>query len=122
MTLAVGLEGAYVLVPSVFGENIPTAKFGMILTETACFLMRTFTCHSTFLFGRKPFLILRPMPFLYTTICMGEISPSYFTTVIRTGGGGEVLEIGIWRITEQYRIAKWLYKGLAGNCRSFWCC
>jgi hypothetical protein len=27
---------AYAFVPSVFGENIPTAEFGMILEETAC--------------------------------------------------------------------------------------
>jgi hypothetical protein len=27
---------AYVFVLSVLGENIPTAEFGMILTETAC--------------------------------------------------------------------------------------
>jgi hypothetical protein len=27
---------AYVFVPSVFGEKIPTAKFGMISAETAC--------------------------------------------------------------------------------------
>jgi hypothetical protein len=27
---------AYVFVPSVFGENIPTAKFGMISAEIAC--------------------------------------------------------------------------------------
>jgi hypothetical protein len=26
----------YVFVPSVFGGNIPTAKFGMISAETAC--------------------------------------------------------------------------------------
>jgi hypothetical protein len=26
----------YVFVPSVFGENIPTAEFGMISPETAC--------------------------------------------------------------------------------------
>jgi hypothetical protein len=29
---------AYVFVPFVFGENIPTAEFGMISTETACLL------------------------------------------------------------------------------------
>jgi hypothetical protein len=44
---------AFVFAPSVFGENIPIAEFGMILAETACwekcwkkiakFLMRTFT-------------------------------------------------------------------------------
>ncbi len=35
-----------------FGENIPTAECGMISAETACwkFLMRTFTCRSTFLY------------------------------------------------------------------------
>ena len=27
---------AYVFVPSVFGENIPTAEFEMISAETAC--------------------------------------------------------------------------------------
>ncbi len=27
---------AYVFVPSVFGENIPTAEFGMISAEIAC--------------------------------------------------------------------------------------
>jgi len=27
---------AYDFVPSVFGENIPTAEFGMLSTETAC--------------------------------------------------------------------------------------
>jgi hypothetical protein len=27
---------AYAFVPSVFGENIPTAEFVMILAETAC--------------------------------------------------------------------------------------
>jgi hypothetical protein len=27
---------AYVLVPSVFGENIPTAEFGIISTEMYC--------------------------------------------------------------------------------------
>jgi hypothetical protein len=27
---------AYVFVPSVFWENIPTAEFGMISEETAC--------------------------------------------------------------------------------------
>jgi hypothetical protein len=27
---------AYVFVPSVFGENIPIAEFGMISAETAC--------------------------------------------------------------------------------------
>jgi hypothetical protein len=27
---------AYVFVPSAFGENIPTAEFGMISAETAC--------------------------------------------------------------------------------------
>jgi hypothetical protein len=27
---------AYVFVPSVFGENFPTAEFGMISAETAC--------------------------------------------------------------------------------------
>jgi hypothetical protein len=26
----------FVFVPSVFGENIPTAEFGMISAETAC--------------------------------------------------------------------------------------
>jgi hypothetical protein len=30
---------AYVFVPSVFGENIPTAEFGMISAETACWDM-----------------------------------------------------------------------------------
>jgi hypothetical protein len=47
-------RAAYVFVPSVFGENILTAEFGMISTETAFwdkFLMRTFTCRSTFLYG-----------------------------------------------------------------------
>jgi hypothetical protein len=29
-------QAAYVFVPSVFGENIPTAEFGMIWAETAC--------------------------------------------------------------------------------------
>jgi hypothetical protein len=52
---------AYVFVPSVFGENIPTAEFGMISAETACwdihrkkrakFLIWTFTCRSTFLYA-----------------------------------------------------------------------
>ncbi len=47
---------AYVFVPSVFGENIPTAEFGMISTKMYCllghkkkiakFLMKTFTCRS----------------------------------------------------------------------------
>jgi hypothetical protein len=48
---------AFVFVPSVLGENIPTAVFGMISAETACwdkkiakFVMRTFTCRSTFLY------------------------------------------------------------------------
>jgi hypothetical protein len=27
---------AFVLVPSVLGENIPTAELGMMSTETAC--------------------------------------------------------------------------------------
>jgi hypothetical protein len=27
---------AYVFVPSFFGENIPTAEFGMISASTAC--------------------------------------------------------------------------------------
>jgi hypothetical protein len=27
---------AYVLVPSAFGKNIPTAELGMISAETAC--------------------------------------------------------------------------------------
>jgi hypothetical protein len=27
---------AYVFIPSVFGENIPSAAFGMISAETAC--------------------------------------------------------------------------------------
>jgi hypothetical protein len=27
---------AFVFVPSVFGENIPTAEFGMVSAETAC--------------------------------------------------------------------------------------
>ncbi len=82
------------------------------------------TCHSTFLFGRKPFLILRPMPFLYTTILYvwGNFPQLFFTTAIRTGEGDVVLEIEIWRITEEYGIAKWLYKGLTANCRSLWCC
>jgi hypothetical protein len=34
--LPVPTVSAYVFVPSVFGENIPTAEFGMILAETAC--------------------------------------------------------------------------------------
>jgi hypothetical protein len=29
-------QAAYVFVPSVFGENIPTAKFRMISAETPC--------------------------------------------------------------------------------------
>jgi hypothetical protein len=29
-------QAAYVVVPSVFGENISTAEFGMLSTETAC--------------------------------------------------------------------------------------
>jgi hypothetical protein len=29
-------QAANVFVPSVFGENIPTAEFGMIVAETAC--------------------------------------------------------------------------------------
>ncbi len=50
---------AYDSIPSIFGENIPTAEFGMISPETSCwdiekkiakFLMRTFTCHSTFFY------------------------------------------------------------------------
>jgi hypothetical protein len=52
----------YIFVPSVFWQNIPTAEFGMISVETACwatektakFLMRIFTCRSTFLYGRNP--------------------------------------------------------------------
>ncbi len=53
-------QAAYVFVLSVFGENIPTAEFGMILAgncllrhrkRNAKFLMRTFTCRSTFLYG-----------------------------------------------------------------------
>ncbi len=28
--------GAVVFVPSVLGENIPTAEFGMVSAETAC--------------------------------------------------------------------------------------
>jgi hypothetical protein len=54
---------AYVFVPSILGENIPTAGFGMIWAETACwdierkkndqFLMRTFTCRSTFPYGKR---------------------------------------------------------------------
>jgi hypothetical protein len=27
---------AFVFVPSVFGENIPTAEFGMVSTDIAC--------------------------------------------------------------------------------------
>jgi hypothetical protein len=49
---------SYVFVPSVFVKNIPTAEFGMISAETACwdkkiakFLMRIFSCRSTFLYG-----------------------------------------------------------------------
>jgi hypothetical protein len=50
----------FVFVHSDFGENIPTAEFGMMSEETACwdeerkiakFLKRTFTCRSTFLYG-----------------------------------------------------------------------
>jgi hypothetical protein len=29
-------QAANVFVPSALGENIPTAEFGMILAETAC--------------------------------------------------------------------------------------
>jgi hypothetical protein len=29
-------QAAYVFVPSFLGENIPTAEFGMISAETAC--------------------------------------------------------------------------------------
>jgi hypothetical protein len=51
---------AYVFVPSVLGENIPTAKFRMIsakfaagtLKENSQILMRTFTCRSTFLYEK----------------------------------------------------------------------
>ncbi len=51
---------ARVFVPSGFGENIPTAEFGMVSAETACwdikrklakFLISTFTCRSTFHYG-----------------------------------------------------------------------
>ncbi len=57
---------AYVFVPLDFWENIPTAEFGMISAETDCwdirkkivkFLMRTFTCRSTFLYAFNPFII-----------------------------------------------------------------
>jgi hypothetical protein len=34
-----GTLAAYVFVPSVFGENIPTDEFGMISAETACWDM-----------------------------------------------------------------------------------
>jgi hypothetical protein len=63
----ISIPTAYVFVPSVFRENIPTAEFGMISAETACwdiekiakFLMRTFTCCSTFLYESpdKPILL-----------------------------------------------------------------
>jgi hypothetical protein len=36
LNLLSGPKIFYVFVPSVFGENIPTAEFGMIPTETAC--------------------------------------------------------------------------------------
>ncbi len=48
---------AFVFIPSVLGENIPTTEFGMISAETACwdigakFFMKTFTCRSTFLYA-----------------------------------------------------------------------
>jgi hypothetical protein len=53
------LNSAFVFVPSVFVENIPTAEFGMIIStncllghrkKIANFLMRTFTFRSTFLY------------------------------------------------------------------------
>jgi hypothetical protein len=40
---------AVVFVPSVFGENIPTVELGQ-RKKIAKFLMRTFTCRSTFLY------------------------------------------------------------------------
>jgi hypothetical protein len=32
----ISILAAFVFVSSVFGENIPTARFGMISAETAC--------------------------------------------------------------------------------------
>jgi hypothetical protein len=51
---------AFVFVPSVFGENIPTAEFGNATgrnclmghrKKIAKIVMRNFTCSSTFLYG-----------------------------------------------------------------------
>jgi hypothetical protein len=55
---------AYVFLPSVFGENIPTAKFGITSAETSCRdierkiakMSMTFTCHSTFLYVAGPLI------------------------------------------------------------------
>jgi hypothetical protein len=32
----ISTQADFVFVPSVFGENIPTAEFGIISAETAC--------------------------------------------------------------------------------------
>jgi hypothetical protein len=62
LSISIYILAAFVFVPSVFGENIPTAEFGMISAEIACwdnkkkiakFLMRTFICRSTFFYGAK---------------------------------------------------------------------
>jgi hypothetical protein len=54
------LFNTFVFIPSVLGENIPTAEFGKMTAETARwdikkkmakFLMRTFTYRSTFLYN-----------------------------------------------------------------------
>ncbi len=54
--------GAFVLVPSVFGYEFPTAEFWMISAETSLLgsrnkiakcLMRTFTYRSTFLYAER---------------------------------------------------------------------
>jgi hypothetical protein len=54
-------RAAYVFVPSVFGGNIPAAEFGTISIGRNCllghrkkiakFLMRIFSCRSTFLYA-----------------------------------------------------------------------
>ncbi len=49
----ISILAAFVFVPSVFWEKISTAEFGDRLKLLAgTFLMRTFTCRSTFLYGR----------------------------------------------------------------------
>ncbi len=60
--LTVYTQAAHVIVPSVFGENISAAEFWNDIGRNACwgierkkakFLMRTFTCRSTFLYVMK---------------------------------------------------------------------